>query len=728
MHVMEDVLAKVGSRIRLNFQPRRRCVRYSPLGFLYDLPLDLVVGVRTNGELRALPFTRKGQVFETVEQEITPTSIRFRCRARKEGPEMDVTFTAPWYPRDTKLSTAPFFIIDITVRKNRWSHYWQKVDPVRGEIVVAVGGVTPMAKGRSIRWDQTCQLVPKIDIPYPHERPIKPGHEMAEEGGRPRPRTGYEWSARARIASTNRIVCLDRRARVRDGAITIPFSTKLGEERHVTLLWAGHIAEPVFEVRGKKHQFKYTDYFKNVDDVLAYAQKHLRVARRKTALLDATLAPESTGKATNDLTAFAIHSYLHNTWWTRACKGRDEWFSVWEGNCMMHSTLDVEYNCGPFLLMLWPELLEKVLDQHPHYMKPEGFFSHDMGALLQANSDFYHHEMEVEENCNYILLAFALWKLCDRPRTVERHYAAIRAATEYNLRADTTGDGVPNTGTANTVDDGSAAVQYSKEQTYLAVKAMSALVATGQIARHHDDAALARRCRTQAKRIARTLDRAWLGDHFPVCLDPSAEGIVDSWSGKPLPYKQLPGWDAYTLYSGNGLALLLMAGVDPGVNLDRFRTDVVESARNSLCEYGCFHSSTDRSNLWVSQNLWRDMVAGYLGEDLFHLADRYWAFEVFENTTGRGGCFIDTYGNNWLSYYPRGTAILGYPYAMAGVVIDRASRTVHCRPARVPSRVPLLTLADWRRGRIPYLNVRVVNGRVRAELEQAGPFRVKCST
>ena len=62
MHVMEDILAKVGSRIRLNFQPRNKCVRYSPLGFYYDLPLDLTVGLRYKGKVYALPFTNAGNV------------------------------------------------------------------------------------------------------------------------------------------------------------------------------------------------------------------------------------------------------------------------------------------------------------------------------------------------------------------------------------------------------------------------------------------------------------------------------------------------------------------------------------------------------------------------------------------------------------------------------------------------------------------------------------------
>src|SRR3990170_1713308 len=96
MHVMEDVLAKVGSRIRIHFQPRDRCVRYSPLGYLYDQELDLVVGVRCKGKLHALPSTNRGEPMACIEQEITPTSVRFRARAWREGPELDVTFTAPW--------------------------------------------------------------------------------------------------------------------------------------------------------------------------------------------------------------------------------------------------------------------------------------------------------------------------------------------------------------------------------------------------------------------------------------------------------------------------------------------------------------------------------------------------------------------------------------------------------------------------------------------------------
>jgi hypothetical protein len=145
-------------------------------------------------------------------------------------------------------------------------------------------------------------------------------------------------------------------------------------------------------------------------------------------------------------------------------------------------------------------------------------------------------------------------------------------------------------------------------------------------------------------------------------------------------------------------------------------SDVVSATRRALIEYGCTHSSADTSNLWVSQNLWRDFVAAYLGVDQLDMAARYWAFQLYENTVGRGGAFIDTYGWNTLNFYPRGVTSIGLLAAAAGLSVDRVSRRVALNPVRAPLRVPLLPLADWEAGAVPWLEVTLTDGELRARV------------
>jgi xylan 1,4-beta-xylosidase len=204
-----------------------------------------------------------------------------------------------------------------------------------------------------------------------------------------------------------------------------------------------------------------------------------------------------------------------------------------------------------------------------------------------------------------------------------------------------------------------------------------------------------------------SINTAWLDDHFAVCLDRTTKGLINPWTKQPLPEGELEGWNAYSLYTSNGL-LYLLATATPlpaGLDLERFRLDLVNSRRESLIEYGCTHSSADLSNIWVSQNLHRDFSGAYLGVDPGGMLERYWAFEQFENSVGRGGCFVDTYGANHLHYYPRGITSLGIFPALAGMRLDKVAGVQEFKPVRAPLRLPLLNLCDWAKEKPVFLEV-----------------------
>jgi hypothetical protein len=294
----------------------------------------------------------------------------------------------------------------------------------------------------------------------------------------------------------------------------------------------------------------------------------------------------------------------------------------------------------------------------------------------------------------------------------------VKRLCRYIFSSDTTGNGVPNLGVANTIDDASPAVQYSREQVYLAFKSFAALEAAAEMAHRLGEGAFARECREFAGRTEKTLqEQAWLGDHYSVCLERSAQGLKDVWTGEPLT-GELEGWDAYHIYAANGLLYLLATGSEARTDLDRLRLDISTATAAAMCEYGDFHSSADHSNLWVSQNLHRDFVAAYLGLDQLDLAERYWAFEVLENTSGRGGAFVDTYGFNHLHYYPRGIASLGLFQAIGGVRLSKLDGRLVVAPVRVPCRTPLLSLADWKARRVPWLDARLEGGKVSVEISE----------
>nr|MDO8085602.1 hypothetical protein [Candidatus Sigynarchaeum springense] len=151
--------------------------------------------------------------------------------------------------------------------------------------------------------------------------------------------------------------------------------------------------------------------------------------------------------------------------------------------------------------------------------------------------------------------------------------------------------------------------------------------------------------------------------------------------------------------------------------------DMETAWRASLGEYGNFHSSADHSNAWLSQNMHRDFIGMYLGV-LIDQFDRYWNFEAWENTGGRGGCFVDTYGYNHLRYYPRGATGFGWFFAMAGASIDKTDAKmsiVTFKPRIAPVVVPLVQFVNWDAESIaiPVLRSWIEGGEVRAAIHHA---------
>jgi hypothetical protein len=336
--------------------------------------------------------------------------------------------------------------------------------------------------------------------------------------------------------------------------------------------------------------------------------------------------------------------------------------------------------------------------------------------------------MPVEENTNYVLLSWAYWRRTKDDSRARRHAEAIEKALEFVLRCDSTGNGVPDQGVANTIDDATPAVQYGKEQVYLAVKALTAFLVGAELLESVGRNQRVFAFRAQAEKISRVLqDQAWLGDHFATLVDPSAEGVLDAWTGKPLGVERLPGWDAAHIYTANGLVLLDMMGMRAPVDEERLRTDLRIATRRCLTQYGCRHSDYGPSSSaeargaqetayanrigWMSMNMLRDMAAFYRGVDLTNLSSRYWDFQVLTNTQGPN-LFFETFHGNNLCFYPRGVVVFGYFEALAGARIDRVEQKLEVVPLNAEVEVPLVFFADWKTGAVPS----VAGGKLQGEV------------
>lgn len=702
MNPICEAISVLGSRHGLLLDPVRggaRMIRFDM--FNEGSPIEIRAGIRVNGQEYLFPFCQGGQRFAFLDQRITPCTSRFIGIEESRALKVTLTVATPFRPRDREFSTRPVLAIRMEVEKLRGNFRWTPVREDVGqvecffEIVPLDGHLEVAAEG-------------SLDFCF-ESRLVRASHSEASANRVPQ----RDRLLSPQVAAKGKGFCKEiELSETGDGTLDIFWCT-----------WS----DPVLEVRGKRCPFVYVHEFKGLSDVAAWCRSSGEEIFENARKVDSIVQSNNLPPSVNRLMAQTLHAWLMNTWWVD--RGGSDWFSVWEGSCGFHSTLDVEFTQSPFYLALWPELLGIELNYWPEFSKSgtatlgergEGteFLSHDCGEMARANGQTYPHEMEVEETANYLILLYAHWRRTGDPSIWRRHIGAVDRYALFLERCDTDGTGVPDVGVANTIDDGSPALQYGREQVYLAVKTLLALQCSAAILENHGDAGRPMVLRARAELIrARIEEFGWRGDHYACLMNNDGRGLKNPWTGKDLGMGVVPGWDGYHIYTCNGLPPLDMVGFSSPLNGSRLRDDIRNAAKACLREYGCSHSDFEADDYaagglqegmvgvssrpgWISMNMSRDICAFYRGIDLLDLSERYWDWQLTTNAQAPA-LFFETFGGNNLHFYPRGIAVWGFFDAAVGLVIDRVAGTRVFSGGLPGVEVPCLLEADWLRGQAP---------------------------
>lgn len=704
MLLMGDALTVLGSRIGIAWDPRERTSYLVRHGRHPGIPISIHAGISMEDNTYIFPLSKDGESFEFIDQEMTSASMSMSGVDPSTGIKVKLSVTIPFKPRDAAFSTTPAIFFDLEVKRLPTQFRWtpQANGAVRGKLFLSFSG-----DRFDFKKDNNDITVTYASI-IPRPRPEGDGFmDIIEE----------ELPCRDKIAI---LAGSYNGERIEDDFDLLPGMN--GPK--LAAAWCVY-DEPILNVLGNFCPFKYYERFRNIDEVSVWARNNVDAVRENCKRVDSILNSHNLGEAISYLMAQSLHSWLVNTWWVKCTDGSD-WFSVWEGSCYFHSTVDVEYTQGPFYLTVWPELLELELNQWPLFAKDGKtclgdngqdtlFLSHDMGIFGNCTQQYYPHEMEVEENANYLLLTYSHWRRTGNDSVIRKHLGLIEKLLDFILLCDTTGNGIPDKGCANTIDDASPAVQFGNEQIYLGVKALAACQAGKRILEHMGETKTDKYMEFIKKSISTLEVQGWKDDHYVVTLTRMLEGVMNPWTGMAME-GELDGWDAYHIYTCNGLVLLDMVGLDTGLSQQKLKTDMEKSTPKTLVRYGCRHSSyvdnktsgTLKSGLaasapkvgWISMNMLRDMAAAYRGIDLLAMSDRYWNWQCTTNAQKIGLFFETFYGNN-LHFYPRGVAVFGYFDAAAGFVYDALEDIRRVSPVRGSLDIPLLLFADWDKGDVP---------------------------
>ncbi|MFC1451945.1 glutaminase domain-containing protein [Verrucomicrobiota bacterium] len=697
MQLMCDAVSVLGSRHGLLIDPLRKSCGIIRYDAFTDLPeIRIRAGAVIDGKEYILPLAPDGEAFAFHDQRLTPCTLSVMGIHPQSALKLKLTLVTPFRPRDGEFSTTPVLGLRIEASTLQGQFRWEARDIELPEVEIFL----------------------EVDGPALDVAGADPDSVDLRFAGK---RFGPDYVPLSDAPQHDRLIVIAGARRGRRFTRTVHFDRP--EAEPLDIMWCTWDSSGLV-IKGESCPPVYTRRFSDLDAVADWARGQGPALFENAAKVDGIVARNNCGTAVNNLLAQTLHSWLINTWWVD--RGDRDWFSVWEGSCYLHSTVDVEFTQSPFYLAVWPELLRIELETWPEYAKSGEctlgergrgtlFLSHDMGQGSVADAQAYSHEMEVEENCNYILMAYAYWKRTGDETVIHTLADRIEKYLGFIAACDTTGNGVPDRGVSNTIDDASPAIQYGREQIYLAVKAMASFETGGDMMQLTGQDAAAERCRAFAAKIRGVIEeKGWAGDHFVTLLDKRAEGVVDPWTGELLDTDEVPGWDAAHIYAANGLAPLDMIGRDVGLDAEKLKHDLVTATERCLKEYGCVHTDffntvlrdseamaglagASRNPGWVSMNMLRDIAAFYRGIDLRRLAQRYWAWQVTANTQ-EPKVFFETFNGNNLCFYPRGVAVWGFFDALAGLVINSADGIDRANPPFPQVTVPRLLDADWKSG------------------------------
>ncbi len=369
--VHEVALGKMGSRCLLNPVPQLLGMRQSPLGSFSEDLGEMVLAFREpGGQAFCLPFTDRYPVFESVMQEDTLTGVGYVCEDPSLPFRVEVRFVAPFYPGDEKLSTAPFFYLDLEVT-NTGPDPWRASSSCSAPTRMT----TPGPK-RPSPWEARPPGTssPPV-IPTTNESYVLPGQTKgvfeATESLAIDDDTDFTWHY-ADITDTSWVWASPSgyplpypqkaytfRPKGYSGG-EWSFGLDAGESDSRTLALSSYVSVPVLKVSGDlTYKYLYTDTsrprlrLRRGGGRLRPGSASGRPSRRRrpsSTRSSPTLTCRVFRTTTGSLTAVAFQGYIINTWWCVNSTG-ERWFSVWEGNCNFHSTVDVEYNTAWFYLV-----------------------------------------------------------------------------------------------------------------------------------------------------------------------------------------------------------------------------------------------------------------------------------------------------------------------------------------------------------------------------------------
>ena len=679
--------SRLGSRFSLTFASGDKGMHTGALGFDFDEFSEMLIQVEVQGErscFRTANLPSGSKYFKNQIMRFGMTSMQLEGQS-PEGLKVTVTIVSPFTPsasltetKKIQTQTAPVFYILIDVKNASGSR-------VDGKIKL---GFNKIAYNRDLLCSQPSW---------------KFGNKTNQVFFRD-------------VAAENTLLGLVAFAgpsrHFKQGAfhgLAKDFSLQPNGSFKDTLIYAAyHEGKVQFDKKTNMPlRFYYTRFWKNIDEVIAYAKTEASRNIELSQRFENILQRSNASPAEKWVTALSFHTDLANSFFLLDEKDRPR-FYVLEGRFRHQSTIDVAHETE-LTAVFTPWRLKIQLEQWLDYMarqevnlgrrltsrgwelQKEGmgaseygpFLFHDVGNVpfVAETSEYgYGPHMAVEENSTYTLLLYWYWKLTGDDTFVQSKLGMLDILLHSLTNRDSDDSGIADVGIGWSTYDVNDAINRSPENVYLGVKQMCAYVAGAEMF-----SALA--VADSAETTLESMFKDMIGGDEPEFIFEKirpnkilrqkqskrylaeAEKIEKSLKSAYEKYGYVPvsldktfrGWNQLSVVAGEGLLLMCLGGSASPI-LKRCAGFLGDSYRKafdkSKTPYGIKLSSKEGVT-WFSKVMVSDIVASYWYGQNQSTADYVYQWNKNNPNAYNDGA-LDAH-KDWTGYwYPRGISSLGY--------------------------------------------------------------------
>lgn len=492
------------------------------------------------------------------------------------------------------------------------------------------------------------------------------------------------------------------------GGLFYEFNLGKHRRKELTQIYAAYNDSTVIEDKriNLPLKFYYTEYWKNINEVLKYASDNYQQNILLTQKFENSLMTKYLTDQEKWILALTFHTDLANTFFLLD-KNKEPRFYVSEGRFKHLSTVDVAHETevsavfSPWRLKLqlnqWINYIAQkevrvqanAIQNKPSYQQGMTsseygpYLYHDVGDLPFINETAnynYGPHMAVEENTSFVLLLYWYWKISKDDLFVKSMLGTVDVLLQSVINRDTNGNGIADEAFGWTTYDANEALKLSPDNTFLGAKQLSAYAVAAELFRTLSNKEKTITSNATKKGVVDgegigfksqvvAINNEALRNKQALHFENEANLILSTLKKAQKKYgfipvsldESFPKWRQRSVVIGEGLFLPGLGGSKSPLLrqlAEVLKKDYAETYKQSVTDYG-IKLTTEEGTTWFSKTIVADVVAAqWYG--INHSSASY-AYNWNKNSPYAYNDGLLKKDDVWIGYwYPRGISILGY--------------------------------------------------------------------